>query len=179
MTAARHDVTGQYAGAVTRFLANSIDVAIAGFLFLAGSAMLDYALRAIAGIEIETGSVSLGRTGAFGVWLFLYWWASIAVAAKTPGKALLGLRVLSRSGDILSSGRAALRAATLPLSYILFGAGFLGIVVSRERRALHDVIAGSVVVYDWGNRSAELPTPITAFLDRRSTKGAAADHDGS
>ncbi|MEA2000690.1 MAG: RDD family protein [Actinomycetota bacterium] len=175
MKATRQDVTGQYAGAITRFLANSVDVAIAGFLFLTGSAMLDYALRAIAGIEISTGSISLGRTVAFAIWLFLYWWTSIAVAAKTPGKALLGLRVLNRSGDILSSPRAALRAAALPLSYILFGAGFLGIVVSRERRALHDMIAGSVVVYDWGNRSAELPTPITAFLDRRSGKELADD----
>ena len=31
------------------------------------------------------------------------------------------------------------------------------------------MIAGSTVVYDWGMRSAELPTFVSAWLDRKAT----------
>ena len=178
MKSTRYDVTGSYAGSVTRLLAHWVDLSIAGFLFVAGSTAFDYVLGAIAGVDTSVDSLSIGRAVALVVWVFLYWWVSIAVAGKTPGKALLGLRVLSRQGTMLSSGRAALRALALPISYLLFGAGFLGIVVGGERRALHDLIAGSAVVYDWGTRTVELPTPISAFLARRSAE-VLTDPDGS
>lgn len=168
MKPARHDVTGNYAGAVTRLLAHAVDVALAGSLFVVGAVALDYVLRTIFGLDSILGSRGIGYAIGVVVWFFLYWWASISIAGKTPGKALLGLRVLRRDGSILPSSRAALRTVALPLSYLLFGAGFLGIVLSKERRALHDWIAGSAVVYDWGGRTAELPTPISAYLARRS-----------
>jgi hypothetical protein len=59
------------------------------------------------------------------------------------------------------------------MSYLLFGAGFLGIVVGRERRAFHGLIAASAVVYDWGERNAEMPTPISRFLAKRDETGLA------
>jgi type VI protein secretion system component VasF len=43
-----------------------------------------------------------------------------------------------------------------PLSFLLLGLGFTGILVQRERRALHDLIAGSAVVYAWDARAARL-----------------------
>jgi hypothetical protein len=43
-----------------------------------------------------------------------------------------------------------------PLSFLLFGLGFLGILVQREHRALHDLIAGTAVVYSWDARAARL-----------------------
>ena len=49
-----------------------------------------------------------------------------------------------------------MRALVFPLSFLLFGLGFLGILVAREHRALHDVIAGTAVVYSWDARSARL-----------------------
>ena len=63
-----------------------------------------------------------------------------------------------------------------PLSFLLFGLGFLLILVQRERRALHDLIAGTAVVYDWDARAClpALPRPspgrcrLTGFTDRSS-----------
>jgi uncharacterized RDD family membrane protein YckC len=179
MRSSRQDVSGNYAGAVTRLLAHWADISVASLLFVAGSAALDYVLRAIASVDTATDDGGVWRAVAAAVWLFVYWWVPVAVAGKTPGKALLGLRVLSRDGDILSSSRAALRAAALPFSYVLFGIGFLGIVVGRERRALHDVVAGSAVVYDWGPRTAELPLPISAYLARKSVDVASPAEDES
>ena len=129
---------------------------------------MDYVLGRIAGLETNVSEPSLWRAIAGVIWFFIYWWGSLALAGKTPGKVLLGLRVLTRQGEVLSAWSAALRTVALPVSYLLFGAGFLGIIVGKERRALHDVVAGSSVVYDWGPRTAELPTPISAFVDRRA-----------
>ena len=168
MRAVRQDVSGNYAGGVTRLLAHWVDISVAGIFFVVGSAAIEYVLRTIAGVEAGLPGGGPWYAAAAGVWLFLYWWASIAIAGKTIGKALLGLRVLSGEGEILSSSRAAVRALSLPLSYALFGLGFLGILVGRERRALHDVIAGSAVVYDWGPRTAQMPMPISAYLERRA-----------
>ena len=172
MRPSRQDVSGDYAGSVTRLLAHWVDISVAGFLFVAGSVALDYILTTIAGIDPISDDAGPWRAAAAGVWLFVYWWVSVAVAGKTIGKALLGLRVLSREGGVLSASRAALRALSLPLSYALVGIGFLGIIIGRERRALHDVIAGSAVVYDWGPRTAELPVPISAYLARRGAADA-------
>ena len=91
-------------------------------------------------------------------------WASTAVAGRTPGMAIVGLRIVSRMGDPLWGRRAFLRVLTLPLSLVLTGLGLLGIVFDRECRALHDVIAGSTVVYDWGDRMATMPTPLARWL---------------
>ena len=49
-----------------------------------------------------------------------------------------------------------MRALVFPLSFLFFGLGFVGIVVQRERRALHDLIAGCAVIYAWDARAARL-----------------------
>ena len=43
-------------------------------------------------------------------------------------------------------------------------AGVLGIVFDARQRALHDVAAKTAVVYDWGDRPAELPAPLSKWL---------------
>jgi uncharacterized RDD family membrane protein YckC len=167
MTAQRIQVTGNYGGSVTRFLAHTLDGAIAGALFIAASAAFRYVVESVIGVETPTPRGPWGGLALL-LWLFLYWWLTVAVAGKTPGKGILGLRILAHDGEPLGAGRSALRALALPLSYAVFGLGFFGVVLGKERRALHDVIAGSVVVYDWGDRPAELPTPISSFVARRA-----------
>jgi uncharacterized RDD family membrane protein YckC len=133
-------------------------------VFTVASGALLSALRTV-GVAIDefdrTGVVYIGSLVLV---LFLYWWASTAVAGRTPGMAVVGLRIVSRVGDPLSGGHAFVRVLTLPLSLILLGLGLLGIVFDRERRALHDVMAGSTVVYDWGDRMATMPTPLARWL---------------
>ena len=43
-----------------------------------------------------------------------------------------------------------------PLSIIVCGLGFVGILVQRDRRALHDLLAGTAVIYSWDARAARL-----------------------
>jgi uncharacterized RDD family membrane protein YckC len=58
------------------------------------------------------------------------------------------------------------RTLALPLTVLFFGIGLVVIVVQREHRSLHDIIAKTCVVYDWGDRSAEIPGPLADFLNR-------------
>jgi uncharacterized RDD family membrane protein YckC len=62
----------------------------------------------------------------------------------TLGKLLLGIRVVGRDGEGVSVARSALRHCAALLSLFPFGLAFAA--VSRERRALHDLIAGTCVV---------------------------------
>ena len=57
------------------------------------------------------------------VWLFTYRWASTAVAGRTPGMAIVGLRIVARSGVPVAGRRAFLRVLALPLSFALLGLG--------------------------------------------------------
>jgi uncharacterized RDD family membrane protein YckC len=70
--------------------------------------------------------------------------------------AVLGLDLVRRNGDRVGAGRVAIRVITFPISFLIFGLGFLGILVGREHRALHDVFAGTTIVYAWDARAARL-----------------------
>lgn len=103
----------------------------------------------------------------FGVWWFFYLWVSLSVAGRTVGKGIVGLRVVAVDGSPLGPGRAALRVLAFPFSFIL-GLGFVPAVLGRNRRALHDLVAGSQEIVDWGARDASLPAPLTEWLEARS-----------
>jgi len=91
--------------------------------------------------------------------------------------AVLGIRVVRADGRTLEPRQGVVRALVFPLSFLLCGLGFLGIIVQREHRALHDLIAGTAVIYAWDARAARL-----RFLAREAEVGAAANsqrEDGS
>jgi uncharacterized RDD family membrane protein YckC len=168
---ARFEVSGFYAGPLSRIAAFAGDVAIATSAFTAGVAALSWVLATLFGAELpppEDGRVLWPVV--YVVWLFLYWMVSSALVGRTPIMALAGLRIVSRDGTPLRPRNALVRTVILPLSLLLFGVGGAWMVVDRERRALHDLLAGSTVVYDWGGRPAELPTPLARWI---------ADHGGS
>lgn len=173
-TAPTDDVTGQYAGPVTRSVAFLLDMFLSGGAFTVVSGALGSALRSV-GAAFDGSSGRGAMLGAAAVvWLFVYWWASTAVTGRTPGMALVGLRVVARSGAPMSGRRAFLRVVTLPLSVGLFGVGLLVMLVDPERRALHDLLAGSTVVFDWGGRSATLPTPLAQWLEHHEVPSSVA-----
>ena len=68
---------------------------------------------------------------------------------RTLGKWATGLRVETTGGESLGFARALLRHTVgYLLSLATLGLGFLVAAFSREGRALHDLIAGTVVVRD-------------------------------
>jgi uncharacterized RDD family membrane protein YckC len=177
MTSPAGKVSGHYAGAFTRLAAFSIDWLLIAALY----GMLAGAARWFAGtfLGVDLAVDDRARVGwAIGlvVWAYLYMAVGLTVAGRTVGKSLLGLRVVTRQGLPLGARRASVRVIAQPLSFLIFGLGLLGIVIGRERRALHDVIAGTAVVYDWGDRPAEMPAPLTRWLERRGVSVVPEDH---
>lgn len=73
---------------------------------------------------------------------FLFLW----LRGQTPGKQLVGVRVVDVWGERPSLGRALLRSAMMFLSVAGAGLGVLWIAADRERRALHDWVAGTYAV---------------------------------
>jgi uncharacterized RDD family membrane protein YckC len=69
------------------------------------------------------------------------------LTGKTIGKWTTGLRLERTDGRVPGIGRAALRHLVgYPLSLLPLGLGFLIVTVSPTGRALHDYIAGTIVV---------------------------------
>jgi len=63
----------------------------------------------------------------------------------TPGKRLLGLRVTDLHGSRISFGRATGRHFGKYLSGFIFGIGYLMVIWTERKQALHDKIAGTLV----------------------------------
>jgi uncharacterized RDD family membrane protein YckC len=69
-----------------------------------------------------------------------------AAVRATPGKLLLGLQVTDMTGRRLSLGRAAFRFLAKALSGVTAGLGYLLAGFTKHHQALHDLIAGTVVL---------------------------------
>jgi uncharacterized RDD family membrane protein YckC len=64
----------------------------------------------------------------------------------TIGKMMLSLAVTDMNGDKLSFGQATVRTLAKLLSAAPLGAGFLMVAFSKRKQALHDRVAGTLVV---------------------------------
>ncbi len=160
-------MSGRYAGPVSRLGALGLDVFLISSTFTLLLAGVDYLLDVLFGTTVDPN----------GGWLpglllllygFTYFWFSQALTGRTISQALVGIKVISSDGEPLSPGAAAIRTIVLPFSFLLFGVGALMALVDRRRRALQDVVARSSVVYDWGDRPAALPAPLTKYLERKA-----------
>lgn len=111
--------------------------------------------------------------GILGLWTAL-WWAYFVVTwgalSASPGKWLMGLRIIDyRGASPIGLGRAALRLVAYMVSSVTLGIGHLFIVIRTDRRALHDVLAGTRVI----RRPVPFPFPVSRR--RKRPEPAAAD----
>lgn len=68
-----------------------------------------------------------------------------AASGQTIGKMLAGLRVVGEATRRVALGAAAARAAASVVTLLTFGIGYLPALAGRDRRALHDRLAGTRV----------------------------------
>jgi uncharacterized RDD family membrane protein YckC len=89
------------------------------------------------------GIILIGSFFAFLPWYFtaLWWWRGQSV-----GMAAVHIAVTDREGNHLSLWRALLRTFFWPLSLLPLGLGLIPMFTDHESRALHDIVAGTVVV---------------------------------
>jgi len=67
----------------------------------------------------------------------------------TPGKGIMGLRIVTRDGGGLSFLRSLFRLFGYWLSTLLYGLGYLWIAIDNRREAWHDKVAKTAVIYVW------------------------------
>ncbi len=92
-------------------------------------------------------------------------WFALSEASPwqaTPGKRLLGLRVVDAGGARIGLVRATGRHLAGTLSWITLNIGHLMALLPPQRQALHDRIAGTHVVQE--NADARLPAWASAWL---------------
>ncbi len=150
---------GEYAGFVTRLIAMIIDllllsvfvtlVAVLGN-FLTQVLPLDRGAKlviAISSIVVDVG-VIIG-----------YFVVLLTFAGQTIGKRVMGVRVVSADGGRIKPGQAGRRLLGSILSLPLFW-GYLIALGDDKRRAFHDRLAGTLVIYSWPEPTGAIKTPL-------------------
>ena len=154
-------VTYQLAGVASRFLAFAIDLIIQILLWLAGSWFFRCAASGF-----QFGGLSVGDfVSAAGIvvgYLIIFAYASIFEmlwGGRTPGKRLLGLRVIRDGGYPINLTSSAIRnilrfldLGILPAPpLILYGLpGLISIFLSPQYKRLGDWAAGTLVIVEAG-----------------------------
>jgi uncharacterized RDD family membrane protein YckC len=80
------------------------------------------------------------------IWIAFYIVASWIAFGQTPGKWLLGIKVVALGGGRLKVRHALIRFVGYLVSALPFYAGFIW-VLGPQRRAWHDILAHTEVVY--------------------------------
>lgn len=112
-------------------------------------------------LDLQTRSMLAGVSLALWIiYLLAYVIVSWGRVGATPGMRLFGLRLVDWRGKLpIGSGRAWLRFGASFVTLLSLGAGLLVALGRRDRRALHDLLAGTWVAWN----------PFTEFGDRRQT----------
>jgi uncharacterized RDD family membrane protein YckC len=141
------DLQGTAAGFVSRVSADVIDAviifALAVFADLALSMVRYLFVRGVTFnlVQLPSWETSLGIY-AIAIAYLTYGWAT---TGQSPGKHLLGLRVVDRAHAGWPSLRAFLRAVLC----VAFLPGILWVLVSRRNASLQDLVLRTAVIYDW------------------------------
>ena len=148
-----------YAGFWIRFLAYFIDTLLMTLVLLP--------LGVIAGVLIvatgadQNGSM-LAFEGMFRIVSFFIGWLYFGFLESSPwqatlGKKMLGLRVTDLNGGRISFGKATGRYFGKILSGLILFIGFVMVAFTEKTQALHDQMAGTLVVK--GGAGPQIPPP--------------------
>src|SRR5271166_2699473 len=152
----RESLQGKCAGFASRFTAFAVDVGVTLGIFMLALAAISFAASVLTGKGITWHRGDIWVIIAYAVLAFIYFAYSWAASGRTAGMALLGVRDVRDDGTDVSARRAVMRTLAFPFSFLFRGLGFIGIPPGDRRRALHDVIAGTTVIYSWDARAARL-----------------------
>mgnify|MGYP000951958939 CR=1 FL=1 len=143
-----------YASFWRRFGAALLDLIIVGIgdVILGGLFMIF-----LQGINGQIDQNIMDASGVLFFWALLFLlvvnWLYFAITESsieqgTPGKILARAKVVDSRGTPIGFGRATARYWAKYLSTIILGVGFILAGVTRKRQALHDMLAGTLVIHD-------------------------------
>lgn len=149
---------GQYAGFVSRLLAYGIDITVITLMLIAFAWLIDTVTRFFPTVRFNP-EVAVGLVLASVVFVitagsyFIFFWTLVG---QTPGKMLLGVRVVSLNGTLPTFWQSFRRYIGYYLSALALYAGYWWVLIDNRRQSWHDKLAGTVVVYAWDARLDDL-----------------------
>jgi uncharacterized RDD family membrane protein YckC len=125
-----------------------IDVVIMSLLFVAVVGTLAPLLSRLGWLRRSDRIVFSLNHGWYNIaWVVAYFGVATWLGkGRSPGKALLGIRVVSLAHERLSLWHAVERALGYGASMLEFGFGFLQYFIHPNKRTVHDRIADTIVV---------------------------------
>jgi uncharacterized RDD family membrane protein YckC len=153
----------QEAGFVSRLAAFVLDIVIVGMSSIVFAALIslilnffgfraqEFSPEAPAKNTIAVLQIIIIALGALAVLLFIpaYFVIFWVLVGATPGKRILGLRVMRTGSQRLSWARAIVRYVGYWISALPLFLGFLWVLVDTRRQGWHDKLADTIVVYTW------------------------------
>jgi uncharacterized RDD family membrane protein YckC len=150
---------GAHAGLVSRFVANVIDATVVialvmvAYLTATGLSFLldpqDFQFPK-PHLLLTTGL----STGVAAAYLALGWW----ISGRTPGKQVVGLRVVDVRGTSIGLGRSIARA----VACLFFPLGLFWTAFSLRNASAQDLLLSTAVIYDWEKHLAHRSSPIAS-----------------
>lgn len=165
------------AGLGSRFIACALDSLLILFLeILVLVVILGVASSVFSGIENLEESVSAWGLAIAGLLIFMIFWGyyiffEMIWNGQTPGKRLVGLRVIRANGTPVTLVEAMVRnlMRLVDLLPSFYGIGVVTMFIDLQSRRLGDLTAGTLVVHDRGKVTlAALEKSITSAMTRTS-----------
>jgi len=141
---------GRVAGFVTRLMAYLLDlvvlvalIALGGWLFV----LVDDFIQSFFPEGVDLISLSVLFAALIPILMIVYYVGFWSLTGRTPGKWVLGLRVVGSDGEPPRLGRSFIRLFGYVVSALAFWMGYLWVLVDNDRQAWHDHMAHTWVVY--------------------------------
>jgi uncharacterized RDD family membrane protein YckC len=153
------NLKGHYAGFVSRLVAFAIDIAIVVVLLIVGGWLIQTVNSFFqVNLPFELPTLILAALAGISAFLvsagyYIFFWT---LTGQTPGKLLLGLRVVGVKNDQITLWQAIRRYVGYYLSALALYAGYLWVLIDNRRQGWHDKLAGTYVVYFWEARPGAL-----------------------
>ena len=186
---APNSLQGYYAGFTSRAVAIIIDYAIISLVtaVVVASLSLFFGIPSVGRFIQWLDSILPGSqrifdaltSSPFGlvffvVFQYLYFVFFFSTTGQTVGKAIMGLRVVTINGQRMGVKRSLIRTLCYTISLAPLGLGFLWVLGEDRRKAWHDKIAHTYVLYVWDARYEEnfLRSAVYQLTKKRESKKA-------
>ena len=160
------NVAGQYVGPLGRALATLLDVtgAVSSWTLITTIVLTLLARGFGLDLDLTDPTGGIGFTIGLALWIGGWFLLPLEVFGRTPAMSLLGMAVVTGDGGVPTFRRILLRSVMQLPSVVVFGLGYVWTLFDRQRRTFHDRVAGTAVVWDWGDREAMIASPLSRWV---------------
>ena len=142
---ADHEEIDDLAPLSMRFGAAVFDLIIGGF---AAGILLSPFLISNANLATVSGFLAIG--GAVLLVMFIYQTITTAFLGRTFGMKLFSIEIIdAEKNECPTLHQAAVNSAVYLLSLLFFGIGFLPAFFNEERRTVHDILSGTLLIREY------------------------------